>query len=87
MGSSKVQNNKNCFVKVGFPNLHNETDHDDTSILDEEHQKSLQTGISFEEYVKCDDEILHKLVEENFQDVSSDEDDSENYILHFLMRQ
>ena len=73
MGSSKVQNNKNCFVKVGFPNLHNETDHDDTSILDEEHQKSLQTGISFEEYVKYDDEIassklctIDKLVRRKF---------------------
>ena len=40
---------KNCFVKAGFPDSHNEiyeTDNDGTVILDEEDWKSLQTGIS-----------------------------------------
>lgn len=83
---------KNCFVKAGFLDSHSENDEnddddDDTVILDEEEWKSLQTGISFEEYVKCDDEIMtsrlctiDELVQENIQDVSSDEDDSEELI-------
>ena len=56
-------------------------------ILDKEDWKSLQTGISFEEYVKCDDKIassklctIDELDEENFQYVSSDEDDSKELI-------
>ena len=78
---------KNCFVKAGFPDSHNETDVKDTVILDEEHGKSLQTGISFEEYAKCDDEIAtfklcttDELIKENFQDVSSGEDNSKELI-------
>ena len=56
-------------------------------ILDEEHCKSLQSGISFEVYVKCDDEIalsklctIDEIVEENFQDVNNNEDDSKELI-------
>ena len=47
---------KHCFIKVWFPDSHNETDDDDIVILNEEHRKSLQTAISFKEYVKYDDE-------------------------------
>ena len=78
---------KNCFVKAEFPNSHNETGDEDTLILDEEYWKSLQTSISFKEYVKCDDEIvsselctIDELIEENFQDDSNDEDDREKLI-------
>ena len=74
-----------------FPDSHCITDDDDVMILDEEHWESLQTGISFEEYVKYDDEIassilctIDELVEDYFQDVSNDEDDSEEIISPFF---
>ena len=58
-------------------------------ILDKEDWKSLQICISFEEYVKYDDEIatsklctIDELVGENFQDGSSDEEDSEELMRH-----
>ena len=56
-------------------------------IFDKEDWNSLQTGTSFEECVKCDDEIAtfklcttDELIKENFQDVSSGEDNSKELI-------
>ena len=53
----KFKTIKNSLVKAGFPDWHNETEDYDTVILDEEHWKSLLTDISFEDYVKCNDEV------------------------------